>query len=86
MNEFEKTFDFDKKSRYDAEDDLTRTRSRRYKRITQPKTYQMWNRPAPDLRMQLFHPQPVARNSREAIQPWKYKASFDNEPVSRMHE
>ena len=81
MEELEKTFDFNKRSSYDASKSLARIRSSKYKRVKPPMRYELWNKPAPDLRMQLYHPHPVPRNSREAIQPWKYKASFDHDEV-----
>lgn len=79
MDQFDKSFDFGKRSVYDATNSLARIRSSRYKRVKQPTRHQSWNRPAPDLRMQLYHPHPLPRNTRDAVQPWKYKASFDSE-------
>ena len=81
MEQLEKTFDFGKRSVYDSTNSLARLRSSRYKRVKQPVRYQTWNRPAPDLRMQLYHPQPLPRNSLQAIKPWNYKASFDDQEV-----
>jgi len=81
MEELEKSFDFSKRSSFDATKSLSRIRSSRYHRLKQPNRYSSWNRPAPDLTMQLYHPQPLPRNSREAIQPWRYKASFDTAEV-----
>mgnify|MGYP001793746140 FL=1 len=82
MNELERIFDFGKRSGYEATENLTRTRSRKFRRPIVPVQYKLWSRPAPDLRMQLYHPQPVPRNSREAVQPWRYRASFDENEVS----
>ncbi|XP_067945499.1 putative uncharacterized protein C7orf78 [Watersipora subatra] len=79
MEELEKTFDFGKRNSYNATKSLARIRSSKYKRVKAPVRYDLWNRPAPDLRMQLYHPHPVPRNSQEAIQPWKFRASFDSE-------
>lgn len=86
MEELERTFDFGKKSSYSATKNLARIRSSKYKRVKAPARPELWNRPAPDLRMQLYHPHPLPRNSREAIQPWKYTASFDADKVRiRFH-
>jgi len=83
MEELERTFDFYKRESYDATRNLIKTRDSKFSRTPGSKQYDPWEKPAPDLRMQLYHPQPVPRNSRLAVQPWKYKASFDHDKVSK---
>lgn len=70
-------FDWHSKKDFDAAASVQRARHASYAKKDRRRTYEAWDRPAPDLRMQLFDPSPPPRNSREAIQPWKYTASFD---------
>ncbi len=65
-------FGFSGKTSFDATRELTKTRSENFKINPPQKDDDIWKRPPPDFRLQCFAPKPPKRNSREAMQPWKY--------------
>ena len=67
-----RAFAFEKKSNYDATNELIRLRDSNFRIRPPSKDDDIWKRPPPDFRPQCFEPKPPKRNSREAMKPWKY--------------
>ncbi len=68
-------FGFSAKTSHDASEDLTLVRSATFLLNSQSAGdhgRDIWRRPAPDFRPQVYNPRPPKRNSRDAVQPWKY--------------
>jgi len=65
-------FGFDAKTSYDAAETLLKSRSESFLLKPPQKDDDIWKRPPPDFRPQRFAPKPPKRNSRDAMQPWKY--------------
>ena len=79
-------FGFEAKTSFNASDDLTQTRSKSFTIRPAPVDDDIWKRPPPDFRPQVYAPKPPKRNSREAVQPWKYTALCDQEPVFKREK
>lgn len=65
-------FGFHAKTKYDANESLIQIRSDNHFIKPVPKDDDIWKRPPPDFRPQIFAPKPPKRNSRESMQPWLY--------------
>ncbi|CAC5406790.1 unnamed protein product [Mytilus coruscus] len=65
-------FGFHSKTQYDANETLIQIRSENYEPKEPIKDNNIWKRPPPDFRPQIFAPKPPKRNSRESMQPWNY--------------
>ncbi len=70
--QYNNPFSFDGRTSFDAQQDLSKTRSSNFHIRPPPKDDDIWKKPPPDFRPQNFAPKPPKRNSREAMQPWKY--------------
>ena len=79
-------FGFEAKTSFNASGDLTRSRSERFTIRPPLIDDDIWKRPPPDFRPQAYVPNPPKRNSREAVQPWKYTALCDQEPVVKKEK
>jgi hypothetical protein len=80
-------FGFHAKTSYDATDALINTRSATFVFKSPPKEEDIWKRPPPDFRPLCYEPRPPPRNSRDAMQPWRYGTlpgdSNNNKPLTR---
>lgn len=65
-------FGFESKNTFDASLDLTHSRSARFAVRPPEPDADIWRRKPPDFRLQVYNPNPPKRNSRDAMQPWKY--------------
>ena len=65
-------FGFEARTSYNATEDLLNTRSANYRFRPPPPDNNIWKRPPPDFRPQVYAPKPPKRNSRDAVKPWKY--------------
>lgn len=65
-------FGFHAKTSYDAAEVLMQCRSDGFELPEPEKDDDIWKRPPPDFRPQCYAPRPPKRNSRDAIQPWRY--------------
>lgn len=65
-------FGFHSKTQYDANESLIQIRSEKYEPLDPEKDNDIWKRPPPDFRPQIFAPKPPKRNSRDSMQPWRY--------------
>ena len=79
-------FGFDGKTSFDAERELMKNRSEHFLIKEKESIDDIWKRPPPDFRLQMFAPKPPKRNSREAMQPWKYGTLPGQKPVKREKE
>ena len=67
-----KPFGFEKRTAFDAAKDLLKSRSDSFLLPSPATDDDPWKRAAPDFRPQVYAPKPPKRNSRDAVQPWKY--------------
>lgn len=65
-------FGFQSKTNYDANESLIQIRSESFQKHTPVQEEDIWKRPPPDFRPQIFAPKPPKRNSRESQKPWLY--------------
>lgn len=65
-------FGFTSKTQYDANESLIQIRSENFSKLVPEKDNDIWKRPPPDFRPQVFAPKPPKRNSREAMRPENY--------------
>lgn len=65
-------FGFQSKTNYDANESLIQIRSESFQKHAPVQEEDIWKRPPPDFRPQIFAPKPPKRNSRESQQPWLY--------------
>ena len=65
-------FGFTAKTQYAANDSLIQIRSENFSKVIPEKDNDIWKRPPPDFRPQVFAPKPPKRNSREAMKPENY--------------
>lgn len=65
-------FGFQSKTNYDANESLIQIRSESFQKHVPVQEEDIWKRPPPDFRPQIFAPKPPKRNSRESQQPWLY--------------
>ena len=77
----ESDFGFQSKTVFDANKELQKYRSKYFEVQLPPVDNDIWKRPAPDFRPQGYAPKPPKRNSRDAMQPWKY-GTFPGQPSS----
>ncbi|CAD5110663.1 DgyrCDS41 [Dimorphilus gyrociliatus] len=73
-------FGFDVKTSFAATESLLNVRSANFSIRQKEEDNDIWKRPPPDFRPQVYAPKPPKRNSRDAVKPWKYHARFDDEP------
>ncbi|KAI8489097.1 hypothetical protein Bbelb_330820 [Branchiostoma belcheri] len=72
QNPFGKPFGFHSKTEFDAKNALLLTRSDTFLLIKPPKQEDIWRRKPPSFCYDAYDPKPPTRNSREAMQPWRY--------------
>ena len=65
-------FGFHSKTQYDANETLIQIRSEKYEPTDPIKDNDIWKRPPPDFRPQIFAPKPPKRNSRDSMKPWDF--------------
>lgn len=65
-------FGFHSKTQYDANETLIQIRSEKYEPTDPIKDNDIWKRPPPDFRPQIFAPKPPKRNSRDSMKPWNF--------------
>ena len=65
-------FGFQSKTSFDATKELQKYRSATFTLPPSIVDDDIWKRSAPDFRPQRYAPKPAKRNSRDAMQPWKY--------------
>ena len=65
-------FGFHSKTQYDANESLIQIRSENFTKPPPIIDDDIWKRPPPDFRPQVFAPKPPKRNSRESMKPEKY--------------
>ncbi|KAK3108250.1 hypothetical protein FSP39_004103 [Pinctada imbricata] len=65
-------FGFHSKTQYDANESLIQIRSENFTKPVPEKDDDIWKRPPPDFRPQVFAPKPPKRNSRASMQPERY--------------
>ncbi|XP_048756187.2 uncharacterized protein LOC125666899 [Ostrea edulis] len=77
-------FGFTSKTQYDANESLIQIRSENYSKVEPEKDNDIWKRPPPDFRPQIFAPKPPKRNSRESMKPENFGTyPGTNKPVKR---
>jgi hypothetical protein len=77
-------FGFTSKTQYDANESLIQIRSENFSKVEPEKDNDIWKRPPPDFRPQIFAPKPPKRNSRESMKPENYGTyPGKNKPVKR---
>ncbi|XP_077978641.1 uncharacterized protein LOC144434062 [Glandiceps talaboti] len=69
---FIRPFGFNNKTHFNAFDNLIVTRSDTYSLRKPPPDDDIWKRPPPDFRPQVWRPNPPKRNTKECMMPWKY--------------
>lgn len=74
-----KQFGFHAQTAFDADKELEKFRSKNFRLAPLPLDNNVWRRPPPDFRPQAWEPKPPKRNSRDAMQPWKYRIASDAE-------
>merc|ERR1712226_233520 len=79
-------FGFEARTSYNATEDLLNTRSSSFKFRPPPPDDDIWKRPPPDFRPQVYAPKPPKRNSRDAVQPWKYGTIPGQKEVVKREE
>ena len=65
-------FGFESKTAFNASNELTRSRSEHFTLRPPVIDDDIWKRPPPDFRPQVYQPKPPKRNSRESMKPWNY--------------
>lgn len=65
-------FGFNSKTNYDANESLIQIRSDNFHKNIPVKEEDIWKRPPPDFRPQVFAPRPPKRNTQESQRPWLY--------------
>ncbi|ESO97085.1 hypothetical protein LOTGIDRAFT_226853 [Lottia gigantea] len=65
-------FGFHAKTSFDADDGLRLRRSLTYAVKERPKDNNIWRRPPPDFRYEVFDPNPPKRNTVDSMKPWNY--------------
>ena len=81
-----KPFGFESKNSFDASLDLTKSRSARFAVKPPVPDNDIWKRPPPDFRLQVYNPKPPPRNSREAMKPWLYGTESRQEKAKKTDE
>lgn len=66
------SFGFHAKTKHDASESLIQVRSAKFRRKNTVLDEDIWKKPPPDFRPQIFAPKPPKRNSRESMKPWNY--------------
>ncbi|PAA63402.1 hypothetical protein BOX15_Mlig032252g1 [Macrostomum lignano] len=70
-------FGFEERVNFDARQELQKTRSKHFSVPPPVPDDDIWRRPPPDFRPQAWEPRPPKRNSRDAVQPWRYRLESD---------
>ena len=65
-------FGFHSKTNYDANESLIQIRSDNFTKNIPLKEDDIWKRPPPDFRPQIFAPKPPKRNTQDSQMPWLY--------------
>jgi hypothetical protein len=65
-------FGFHSKTNYDANESLIQIRSDNFAKNIPVKEENIWKRPPPDFRPQVFAPKPPKRNTQDSQMPWLY--------------
>ena len=68
----ENDFGFQTKTSFNANKELQKYRSKNFEVFFPHVDNDIWKRSAPDFRPQEYAPRPPKRNTRMAMQPWKY--------------
>lgn len=76
-------YGFESKTLLDAFGDLLVERSQHFTTAPPPLNRDIWKRKPPDFTPRVYDPKPPKRNSREAIQPWKYFSASDQRMLER---
>lgn len=79
-------FGWGSRTSFDATQHLLRSRSDSYILRPRPADMDIWKRPPPDFRPQCYAPKPPKRNSREAMQPWRYNKPEEEEEAEEGDE
>ena len=67
-----RSYDFTAKASFDASQHLLKSRSDTFLLGAKIPDNDIWKRPPPDFKPQIYAPKPPKRNSRDAMRPWSY--------------